>query len=306
VSPSTSSIFFQRKKKFFAALELVIADSFWGFGFVATVWAMTSFTPNEVSSIRFLIGGLFGIAVAAMIPSLRKSLNMGQFKLAFLPGQWLTLTLVLQTWGLMYTTATKSGFITTLYVLIVPILEWYFSKKKIEPMHFALVAVALIGTSMICQLHNLTLNIGDLMTFACAIAASVQIFWFGPIRHKIESAFVFNTFQCFWALPLPFLLMLFVETPSIGVESMAMTTKSWIGTTSLVFGSTVLAFALQVKAQKYLNPSVASLIFLLESPIAAIFAAYFLDEKMNSYQWIGAALITVSAAGAVVLEKRVT
>jgi drug/metabolite transporter (DMT)-like permease len=73
---------------------------------------------------------------------------------------------------------------------------------------------------------------------------------------------------------------------------------------SLAFGSTVLAFFLQVKAQAFLSPTVASLLCLLESPFAMIFAAALLGETLGPLEGAGAALIFVSAAGASVIESR--
>jgi drug/metabolite transporter (DMT)-like permease len=77
-----------------------------------------------------------------------------------------------------------------------------------------------------------------------------------------------------------------------------------IGLLSLTFGSTLIAFALQVRAQRVLSPSIASLIFLLESPFALIFAIYFLNESMTDLQATGALLIFFSAVGATLAERR--
>lgn len=286
-----------RKRRLLAAGELLTADLFWGFGFIATIYALQSMGPHTMTWIRFLVAGSIGIFLAFFIPKWRSSLTRQQFRLAFWPGIWLALTITLQTWGMKYTTATKAGFITTLYVLMVPVLEMYIRKHAISAFHFFMTAVALLGTALICNLQSLEFNVGDLLVFACAIAASVQIFWFGLIQSDIRSPFVFNSMQCLIAvfIPLLFSLLSGEVPPTAG----SMTTQAWIGILSLTFGSTFLAFALQVKAQKNLSPSIASMIFLLEAPIAALFAVWLLGETMSPSQWFGAVLIFFAALSTV-------
>src|SRR4051812_13463235 len=90
---------------FAASFELVFAASLWGFGFVAVIWGLESWTPVQLLFLRFLIGGTAGILLSSFVINPLKI----QWKLAF----WLALALsvmaLLQTWGLRYTTATKSG-----------------------------------------------------------------------------------------------------------------------------------------------------------------------------------------------------
>lgn len=284
-------------RRLLAAGELLTADLFWGFGFVATIYALQSMGPHTMTWIRFLVGGSIGILLAFIIPKWRSSLTRRQFKLAFWPGIWLALTITLQTWGMRYTTATKAGFITTLYVLMVPILEMFVRKHVVSFFHFIMIAVALLGTALICNLQSFEINIGDILVFACAVAASIQIFWFGLIQNDIRSPFVFNSIQCLFAVPIPLVFALISSEAPPAMESM--TSQAWIGILSLTFGSTFLAFALQVKAQKYLSPSIASMIFLLEAPIAALFALWLLGESMHFSQWLGAVLIFIAALATV-------
>ena len=284
-----------------ACLELGFACTLWGFGFVAAVWALRGgFGPNQVTAMRLTIGGGGSAIVIALIPGLRRSVSREQIWLAFLPGVWLSLTLVLQTWGLKYTTATKSGFVTTLYVLAVPVLERTLLKKRLPHGHLSAVAVACFGTALICDFHGGGWNIGDLLTLGCAIAASFQIVWFGLLRDRTGDAFVFNALQALWAAPLPLALAFaFEDWPK-----QAPTALAWAGVASLTLGSTVIAFSLQVRAQKKLRPSTASLIFLMESPFAAIFAMVLLGETLTRSQWFGALLILATIIGSMARAAR--
>jgi drug/metabolite transporter (DMT)-like permease len=292
----------QSPHKASAILELVFAASLWGFGFIAAIWALEAMSPLAVTGWRFFLASLFGGGVVLFTPSLRRELAWATFRLAAPSGFFLSLTLVLQTWGLRYTTATKSGFITCLYVLIVPLLERVFLRRKLHRLHYVFVSVALIGVALIGDIHLFfdsssrsgALNFGDFLTLLCAIAASLHILSFGFIATRIGSSFVFNFYQSVWAGAIPLALSFFIE-PGLKTSLLG---RPLMGLGALVFGSTLIAFALQVRAQKVLSPSIASLLFLLESPFATLYAIYLLNESLRTEQWAGAGLILVAAAAA--------
>ena len=300
----------ERKQIVTAGLELTFAGMLWGFGFIAVIWALRGMGPLSITGWRFALAAVAGLGITLAIKPLRKQMEKEQFFLAMIPGLLISLSLILQTWGLKHTTATKSGFITTLYVLFVPVMEKVWFKRRLPKRHYFYVFLALIGVALICDLPGELMgkvegggaNFGDFLTLLCAIAASFQILWFGKIAPKIKSSFTFNNFQSVWAGIIPLLLSFAFEpfpTPSFADNSM------W-GLASLAFGSTLIAFALQVRAQKIISPSVASLLFLLESPFATLFAILFLNESLRTIQWFGAGLILVSAGLATVFGKEAT
>lgn len=286
-----------------AIVELTLAGALWGFGFISAVWALRDFGPSTTTALRFFLACLVGFGIAMLRPQLRESLTWDQFRLAFPPAVWLSIVLILQTWGLKFTTATKSGFITTLYVLIVPFLEHVWLKQKLPRFHLFYAAVALLGVGLISDLASglrATLgtegletsfspgwNWGDTLTLFCAVAASLHILWFGKIQDQIRSSFVFNLHQSAWAALITIPIALATESWPTQIT----TTLSLVGIGALAFGSTLIAFALQIKAQKEVSPSLASLLFLLESPFTTLFAIYFLAESLRTEQWVGAGLI---------------
>ena len=282
-----------------AVIELVFAAVLWGFGFIAAVWALRDMAPFTLSAVRFGLAIVFGLPLVALLPSLKKDLRWEQAKLACLPGLFLALVLLLQTWGQRYTTATKSSFITTLYVLFVPIIERAVLKTKLHPAHFIFVGAGLLGTALMCQFHGGALNFGDTLTLACSLVASVHIFWFALISERIRSPITFNYWQCVWAFVFTLPFVLFEDSRLLPVSPFA-----WAGLASLVFGSTLIAFALQVRAQTVLSPSVASFLYLLESPFATLFAFALLNERLNIDQWIGGALILGSVAFSTYVSSR--
>lgn len=306
-----------------AALELVFAGALWGFGFVAAVWALRVMGPLTVTALRFVIAIAAGFTIAFLVPSLRRHLSLSALNLALIPGLLLSSLLILQTWGLQYTTATKSSFITTLYVLFVPILERLLLKRSLPRFHLPLVALALGGVALICdipgtlagEIRNSSWNRGDLLTLLCAIAASAHILWFAVIRDRIEEPFTFNLMQSLWAGAAPLSLALWLEQPWSTLESLMPASLmkergdsliGLIGLLSLALGSTLVAFTLQVRAQKVISPTLASLLFLLESPFATLFAIHLLGESLRTEQWVGAGLIMIAVVVSTIFDSEVT
>ena len=149
------------------------------------------------------------------------------------------------------------------------------------------------------------LNIGDALTIICAFAASAHIIVIGGVHKKLGhdfNGFNFNTAQSFGAGFPTLLLALMIEPGTfkmpVHVFEFAFTGSSLplIGFLSLTFCSTLIGFALQVRAQRVLSPSTASLLFLLESPFAALFAFIFLGEVMGLTQLAGGILILTAVA----------
>lgn len=290
------------REKLFAILELSLAASLWGFGFVGTVWALKDMNFFELTWLRYVLAAVVGLPFFVF--------RRGRYRLkelltlSFWPALLLLATLLLQTWGMHYTTATKSGFITTLYVVFVPLLESILHRKTPRARVWACVFAALIGTALIVDLGFSDLNRGDLLTLLCALAATVQIYIMGRISPRVREPFLFNLVQCWWAT---FVLSPFIfRQPLLHHLDLAAlwTWTTWAGVLGLAFGSTMLAFYLQVRAQAKLSTTVSSLLCLLESPFALALAAFFLGERLSVTEATGALIILASAAVASLSEAQ--
>jgi drug/metabolite transporter (DMT)-like permease len=281
--------------------ELIISGAIWGFGFIATMFALKDMGPLTMVVVRFVIAVAVTLPFLYFSTSLRSVKHWAALKMAFWPGMMLALLMILQTWGLKYTSPTKSSFITTLYIVFVPLIESLFLKRRVVLSHYIFVVVALVGTGFICNFHAGDWNLGDLLTLGCSLAAAFHIIFVGHVSHRIDSSVVFNTYQSFWAILLPAMfLILFPEELKWPWSPVGLFGLAW-----LVFGSTIVAFMLQIRAQKVLSPSLASLLFLLESPFAAFFAFVILDDRLSAIQWLGAVLITIAAFGVVRTETKI-
>lgn len=274
-----------------AIIELLIAGLFWGFGFIGTVWCLEIISPAAILFYRFFISFLLGFGLLVW-QGHKIDFFISELKIAWSPGVYLWLTLILQTWALKYTTATNSTFITTLYVVLVPLINSYLGHEKLDYRHWICVVLAFIGTGFIVEIFKMNeLNRGDLLTLFCSFFAAAHILSVGFQTAKTRSSLALNTFQGFW-ISL-FSLALFPLDGSWKLGS-HLGPKFWIGLTALGFGSSFLAFLFQVRAQKVISPSVVSLMFLLESPMSCIFAFFLLGEKLTGWQWMGAFLILLS------------
>ncbi len=283
-----------------ALAELLLAGCLWGFGFVAIEWGLRSFGPLTLNAIRFGLSFLVGTAFAYCVPALRKNLRLADAKLACFPGLLLGLTLILQTYGLQYTSITKSGFITCLYVVFVPLIGHFFLGDKVQRSHFLWVTVSLVGAALICQLDSLSLNFGDMLTLICAVAAALQILEVSRLSVRTQSALAFTLGQVFWATLIPLAGAVFLES----WPQAPLVPKSIYGLSILILGVTLLSYCIQIRVQRVLSASLVSLIFLIESPFAAGFAYFLEGERVTLLQGVGGVLILIAAAGSIYFQKK--
>jgi drug/metabolite transporter (DMT)-like permease len=287
-----------------AVFELLFASALWGFGFVATQWALTTWNPQGV-----LVWRLAGAVVLGEVLHLffkpRKKLApwTHDFKLSIPAGLLLGCFLLLQTIGLQYTSASKSGFITTLYVIFVPAVNFFFLKKKFPVKALFMAALACFGTFLLMDLRPATLteqiNRGDLWTLASAVLAAFHIIYIGRITRKIANPFRLNNFQSLWAL-IAILPVVVFGSP---IQHGALNANSMTGLVVLSAACSVLGFFIQVRAQKVLTDTTASMLFLLESPYAFFFAYLLMGDRLNYLQGVGAVLIFGAALGTVLVER---
>lgn len=282
--------------------ELLFAAVLWGFGFVAAVWALEVFTPIETLVWRFIIASFLGellylLAHGPVLKSIRSD-----FIRAFPAGLFLGGMLLLQTIGLKYTTATKSGFITCLYVIFVPVLSQMIFKIKARKISYFLALLALAGTFLLMGGKIDDFNQGDLWTLGCSVFAAFHILYIGYVSPQIGEAFRFNNFQSLWALLI--ITPLLATQPQVHLLQFSL--KPWIGLISLGLCSSVIAFYLQIRSQKILSDTTASMLFLLESPVAALFGFLLLAERLSLSQTAGAGVILLASALQIFFERAKT
>jgi drug/metabolite transporter (DMT)-like permease len=283
-----------------AVLELILAGALWGLGFTANELALKSISSIEILLFRMAIAVACGEFVRAVGFRNSPPFTWKDMKLAAPAGLILSVFLIFQTVGMEYTTATNSGFITTLYVIFVPLLNHVFMRVKAPFVVYLLAAFALFGAYLMMGTNASELNRGDLLTLVCAVVGAIHIIYLGRASPKASDVIRFNNWQSFFCL-LPVIPFWFFmgKTPFD-----KMTLESWWGVLFLAVGSSVVAFTLQVRAQRVLNDMTASMLFLLESPFAFLFGFIFLSERLNLLQASGAIVILASSALTILLDSR--
>ena len=156
------------------SLILLLTATIWGMAFVSQSKGMDYMHPFTFNGVRSLIGAT-GILVYILISrkiagdkaaKLDWKLNV---KAGLLCGIFLTIASTLQQFGIKYTSVGKAGFITTLYIIFVPMFG-IFLKKKVAPVVWAAAGMAAVGLYLLCMTESLRLGAGDIMVFLCAIA----------------------------------------------------------------------------------------------------------------------------------------
>lgn len=281
-----------------AALEMIFAGALWGFGFVATVWALEAFTPVETLFFRFVIASIIGEILYLIIKGPNFTSLREEILRALPAGLFLGGLLLLQTIGLKYTTATKSGFLTSLYVILVPLFNTWFFKSSGNWKNYVLTSLALLGTFILVDANLTGINTGDLWTLGCSVFGAFHIIYIGRISNKVGNAFRFNNFQSAWCLLALTPLLLTQERSAWNVTDL----KPILGILCLGLGSSIIAFYLQIRTQKVLSDSTASMLFLLESPFAALFGFLILNERLSWFQASGALLILIASVLQIVVD----
>jgi drug/metabolite transporter (DMT)-like permease len=284
--------------------ELLLATALWGLGFITAAWAVQSIGPIWISALRFFMA----IALLDLPHRLKlfglKPIQYTKKELCtvFWPGFFLTALMIFQTWALRYTTATKCGFITVLYVLFIPLLERIYFKVPFRKILFIWIFFAILGSAMICGAIDKegisnhfwgAFNFGDFLTLICSLAAAAQFLAISRKVNLIPSPVKFHIYQSFW-------VVLFCTVLAIPIEgfdqfSVNWDLRTWLSLAQLGFLSSGLAFLIQVRAQRSIAPSTAGIFILLESPWSMFFAYFLMNEKLTTIQILGAVLILVAA-----------
>ena len=290
-----------------AVIQLILAGIIWGFSFICAITALKDFSTSTLIFWRFLFAYLFGELLYLLFKPADFKKSHSDIKFSLFAGLALGLSLLLQTHGLHWTTATKSSFITSLYVVLIPFVGFIFFKKALRWSHVFFALLAFIGMGFLLNIQqnfNLKFNLGDLLTLGCAITSTFHILFVSIAASKAKSSFRFNIYQTFWSLLLvaPFLFYeMYYNHVQIWPEVVHL--ESVLSLLFLSCFVTLVAFTLQILAQKTLSSTTASLLCLLEAPFAFMFAFLLIGEKLEGWQIVGIILILLSSCLSVYMDR---
>ena len=283
---------------------LLCSTAIWGFGFIASRWTFNAFDPYWSHALRFSIAATLSLPFLIYKKSFWRKKNI--LKKSMISSLFLLGTLLFQTLGLKTTTVAKSGFITTLYSLFIPLTMMAITGKKYRATFWFLIIMALVGMAFMCNLEIKDLNEGDFLTLVCSLSAAFHIMYIGKVATSIESPIEFNflqnVFVAIFSIVIAFIFKGTVNlTPLLDIHSEAFKGLIFLGTIS-----SMIAFSIQVIAQKKIPSHIAGLIFLMESPFAALFGYLVFKEKLNGLNLTGAFLILMSVVLVPFLGREVT
>jgi len=285
------------KKQIRGSLFLLLTTIIWGSAFVSQSIGMDHIGPFTFQAVRCLLAAIGLIPVIAVADRflykndgktfLRRWTDPKLLKAGLFCGIPLFLAINLQQFGLVDTDAGKTAFLTSMYIVIVPIIG-LFLKKKTTIMVPISIVLAVIGLYFLSCVGGANFNTSDLMILLCAVMFAVQIV-FVDLFAKDVDALRLNAIQSIICAILSAVGMLFTEQPTWNAISACAIPLAHAG-----FLSMGGAYALQILGQKGVEPTTASLIMSLESVFATILAFLFLHETMTIWEILGCVLVFVA------------
>lgn len=304
------------------SLLLTLTAAIWGVAFVAQSEGSTYMGSSTFTGLRFLMAAAALWPVIAISDRRRRSSVTGaasgaadvagaasgtparvpaghkmEWKAGAVCGALLALASLLQQEGIAQGAgAGKAGFITATYIVLVPIVNLLFFRKRTHPVLWVGVAVALVGLYLLCLDSSLTFQLSDILLVLCALAFSLQILavdrW-SPGCDSLRLAAI----QFLTCGVLSSVMMVVLDIAPEGLAAWAAPFASraaWIPLLYAAILSSAVGYTLQIVGQKGLNPTLASLLMSLESLFAAIAGWLILHQHMTPREMLGAALIFVA------------
>lgn len=274
-------------KQIKGSLSIILATIIWGSTFVAQSVGVDHVGPFTFLSLRCFLA----VAMLLMVLFLRsrkdfnKILSAPRLWKAGIPcGVALFAATALQQIGLIYTTAGKGGFITTMYILIVPIFGMFLKQKPPKTVGISVV-IAAVGLYLISGAGFTAINIGDVLMLLCAVAFAVQILIMDRVAGELNSMALNMSQALVCAVVSGICALIFDNTTWQGIWD-CWFPLCWAGIMSMG-----IAYTLQIVGQKSIEPTTASLLMSFESVFAAISGALLLNESFTLTEGIGCALV---------------
>lgn len=265
----------------------------WGSAFVAQSVGMDYIGPFTFNSIRSFMGGIVLLPVIFIMKRQRRkngqgAPSSGDRKTLIIGGICCGIALAaassLQQIGIVYTSAGKAGFITALYILIVPVMGLFLGRRAGLKVWIG-VALAVAGMYFLCITDGFSISKGDFLVFLCAIVFSVHILVIDHFTPKVDGV-ALSCIQFFVCGILCAVPMFVQEQPRISEILVAWMPLAYAGVLSCG-----VAYTLQVIAQKNTDPTVASLLLSLESVFSVLTGWVILGERLSGRELFGCALV---------------
>ncbi len=299
----------QKKMQLWGNLMLLLTAMIWGAGFVAQSAGMEYVGPFTMQACRFFLSGLVLLPIIALRgrsgkgaarPAARED-GKRLLVRGSVCGVLLFAASSFQQFGLLYTTVGKSGFLTALYILIVPVLGLLLHQRVGRGVWIG-VALSLAGLYFLCLSGGTDgINPGDLLTLACALFFALHIQYIDRVSGDVDCVQL-SCVQFFVNALLSAVCMALFEAPSWSAVA-----SCWLPIMYAGVLSGGAAYTLQIVGQQYTSPTLASMLLSLESVFAALFGAILIPEQaLQGREIFGCTLMFAAIVLAQLPEKTKT
>lgn len=297
-----------QKEKIRNSILLLLTAVIWGTAFVAQSVGMDYIGPFTFNAARFLIGGTVLIPLIVyrskknpLLKNQTSEEKRKNQKTAWIGGVCCGIALcgasLLQQMGIQHTTVGKAGFITTLYIIIVPLIELFFGKKIAKKIWLGAV-MAVIGLYLLCINENFSIGKGDFLILVCAILFAIHILIIDHFSPKADGV-VLSAIQFFVSGFISVIGAILVENPNPAAMLDAIVPILYAGVMSCG-----VAYTLQVIGQKNISPTVASMILSLESVISVLAGWIILGEALSAKEIVGCVIVFMAVVLVQLPEKK--
>ena len=280
-------------------MMLLLTAMMWGGGFVAQSAGMDYIGPFTFCAARYVLALVALIPVVLLFSVQARKKPQASVWERFVPdkvtmwgGLYCGLTLgvadALQQVGICYTTAGKAGFITALYIIMVPLLGRIVGQRIPKVLAFC-VLLAIVGFYFLCVNEELSVGYGDFLTLCCAVFFSLHILVIDYFMKRKADGIKLSWVQ--FAVAFVFASCLVSGFEAVSWESL------WAARVPLLFAGVIssgIAYTLQILGQKYTDPTIATLLMSLEAVFAVIAGWAVLGEVMNGRELGGCALVFIA------------
>lgn len=271
--------------RFIHILYLLVSASIWGFAFVAQKDAMSFMEPMFFNALRFFLGGLVLLIIFS-----KKMLHIdfAAIKAGIVLGIFLFLGSTFQQIGIQTTQAGNAGFVTSLYIVFIPLVGLLFKRKTPMAIWLAIL-IALAGFAMLSiDFHSFNISYGDFLVLIGSICWAFHVSFIEHFASQ-NKTLALAAIQFFVCGILSLTSSFVVETPDLPT-----TLRPWISILYAGIFSAGIAFTLQIYAQRFVPSSIAGIVLSSEAVFALLGGMLILNEYLMLKQWFGVALILLS------------
>jgi len=266
-----------------APWALLAVSASWGMAFVVMKDAIERQSVNNFLFSRFLLAVL---VMLALKPSVVKKFNRDLVTRASSAGVFLALGYIFQTLGLARTGAAITGFVTGLYVVITPLLAYFFLKEKLNRLIWACVFLATVGLGFL-SIRGFSVGIGEMLVLASAFFFGAHIIALGKwsLGRDVYAMTVVQLAMCALLSGIASIPEGYSAPPDKGVWAVVIFTAIF---------ATALAFVVQTWSQAHMTTTKVAVILTMEVVFAAVFAMIFGGERLTLQASIGGMLVVLS------------